>query len=137
MPVTFFNDQGVPICQGEDGLSHCSAGVTSDPNTDITLRFDPIKKSQQALGWTEKLMRSHLVSIISEVIGATSFQNRFINTLSTNAIRCGGSLICEAESLSNAISREVSRGTNSKLSFFLNWTVVGSILQYATYILSG
>ena len=76
MPVTFYSDENVAICQGAEGLTHCSGGMQTDPNTDMSLKFSPIKKSQSALGWTESMMSSHLQHIISEVISASSFQNR-------------------------------------------------------------
>ena len=131
LPITYYTDEGKPVCQGTKGLAHCSGGMMADPNSELKFKFAPITRSQSVLGWTATMLKSHMQHIISEVISSTSFQNSFANTLAVNAIRCKGAIICKgAESLANTISQEISRGTSSSLDFFLNWSMYGEILQY-------
>ena len=67
----------------------------------------------------------------AELIAASSFQNAFANVISINAVRCHGQVICkEAESLSDHVSREISRTTSNNLAFLLNYTMWGELLQY-------
>ena len=104
----------------------------SNPNTHFQFRFQPITKSQSILGWTQEMLQSHMKHLINEVIAASSFQNSFVNTLATNALRCQGAVICQgSQTLASSISQEISRGTSNYLSFVLNWTLVGEIVQGA------
>jgi hypothetical protein len=130
LPITFYTDTGKPICQSTKGLTHCSGGIISNPNDDFRFKFQPLTKSQSVLGWTQEMLASHMQHLISEIIAATSFQNSFVNTLATNALRCQGAVICKgSQTLANSISQEISRGTSNSLSFILNWTLVGEIVQ--------
>ena len=104
----------------------------SNPNNHFQFRFQPITKSQSILGWTQEMLSSHMKHLINEVIAASSFQNSFVNTLATNALRCQGAVICRgSQTLASSISQEISRGTSNYLSFVLNWTLVGEIVQGA------
>ena len=130
LPITFYTDTGIPVCQSTKGLTHCSGGTISNPNDVFRFKFQPITKSQSILGWTQEMLASHMQHLISEIIAATSFQNSFVNTLATNALRCKGAVICKgSQTLANSISQEISRGTSNSLSFILNWTLVGEIAQ--------
>ena len=102
-----------------------------DPNTGVTIRFTPLRSSEVVSHWTTSMLKTHFANIVAELIAASSFQNAFANIISINAVRCHGQVICkEAESLSDHVSREISRTTSNNLAFLLNYTMWGELLQY-------
>ena len=138
LPLTFYSDQGIPICQGSKGLKRCKAGDILDPNKNImSSQFVPLNKRESMLSKSEKLTDDHLNLIKTEEFTSVNFANTLINTIEQNVVRCENQRHCGITNLNYGVQRELARQNSSFTDFQFAYTIFGRFCQGCLWVIAG
>ena len=136
LPVTFHNDNGVPLCQMEGRLRICDEGQKLDPGDDNPPVFKPLDKTEANPGMAANLLQEDLELISLETIAHTEFNNRIMGTMATNVVNCRDDRMClgRASKLPASWERELARLTMSDDQFMLQHTSWGRVVVFTAYL---
>ena len=136
LPVTFYADNGLPVCQTSTGLKMCSPGQILDPNQNLkNNHFIPLDRQQSILGNQERLTEQHLKLMRTEEHSSINFANSLLNTIEQNVVSCEQQEFCGSTgNLDYSIQKEIARQNSSWTDFNLQYTVLGKLCQWLLWM---
>ena len=132
LPLTFYTDSGIPVCQNSDGLRVCEAGKILNPDKNIVSEsFVPLDRRENVLPESQRITNEQLELLKTEEYTSVNFANSFINTIETNVLRCETENHCIT--LRYAVQRELARQNSSFTDFSFTYTIFGKFCQFCMW----
>ena len=131
LPITYYTDKGIAVCQSKSGLRRCDQGKILNPNEDLKDNtFIPLDRKSSFLSQQERMTNDHLQIMMAEQQGSNNFASSVLNALQANVIACEDQEFCsDTSNLDYVIQREIARQNSSWTDFTLEYTLFGRMCQ--------